>query len=75
MIIETIQDLLIKEAEAIGSRVSLTKNQHKDEVYKDEIEVEVLADNENPVLHPPSDTVYVIKTSGSTGQSSVLEFD
>ena len=32
-----------------------------------EIDVEILQENKHSVSHPPPDTVYVIKTSGSTG--------
>ena len=51
----------------MGSRVYVTKKELHDDVLKDEMEVEILLENDNSVSHPPSETVYVIKTSGSTG--------
>ena len=56
----------------MGSRVYVTKKMLNDDVHKDEMEVEILLEDNNSISHPPPDTVYVIKTSGSTGTKIVI---
>merc|ERR1719232_515634 len=61
---------LKQDAEALGSRVYVSKKMHNCDVH--EIDVEILQENKHLVSSLPSDTVYVIKTSGSTGEAKTI---